>query len=140
MADINQRPVFALSPPDQRGVRTLVTGIPIACWRWIRDGKTVHFDLNRIGLPLQFMFFGGATHGSIRETLEGYSKEQGRAVLHDRATDYAINDLSDEGLAAGAAELRRLNRGGALDLDQLRQLYRAMRVADDAAAIERLQS
>lgn len=140
MSDINQRPVFALSPPDPRGTRTLIVGIPIACWHWIRDGKTVHFDLTSIGLPMQFMFFGGATHGSVREVLEGYGKEQGQAVLYDRAKDFAINDLSDEGLAAGAAELRRINREEALDLDQLRQLYRAMRVADDAAAMERLQS
>jgi hypothetical protein len=89
--DIEQKIVFGITPnPDERGTATLLIGIPAAAWEYMKDGKTHHFDLTSIGVPLQIMLYGAATHDEAMKHIEAHNRRLGVAMLDERRRDFSI--------------------------------------------------
>lgn len=67
----DQRVTVAIGEPMQgaAGPKTLIVGMPFGAWRYMKDGKTHHFDLSALGIPLQVMIFGGKDGDDVRRTL-----------------------------------------------------------------------
>lgn len=58
-ASDEERLVFAVAPPGANGgVTTVIIGIPLAAYEMMKDGKTQHADLGRVGIPVRFVLFG----------------------------------------------------------------------------------
>lgn len=90
MAEIEQKIVFAMAPPDARGTATVLLGIPKAAWEYMKDGKTHHFDLTRIGLPVQLMLYGAEDHDAALKAIEGALAVRGVAYDDRRREDFSI--------------------------------------------------
>ena len=63
--DKDQKCVFAITEDKQ----TVLLGIPIAAWEYMKDGKTHTFDLTSLGIPVKIILFGGLDQASIRAVL-----------------------------------------------------------------------
>jgi len=138
MAD-ERNPVFGLAPPLQTDQpATVIVGVSRACWQWIRKSRTVNFDLSAAGLPVQFVIFGAPSQADCRDLIQRVASADGqRAVLHDRMTDFTVNDVSEAALDAGEKMMRE--RSINITRPDLMVIFRAMRTADDDAAMNRLE-
>ena len=93
--NINERVVFAISPEGQGdGVPVVILGIPRGAWRYIRDGKTMTFDLNQgeHPVPVKIMMFGAETHAQIMELLDTAQKAIGNAYIDARNRDFSMKE------------------------------------------------
>ena len=87
----NEKVVFAVSPDGQEdGVPLLLVGVSEAAWEYMKDGKTHHFDLTLIGLPIKLMLFGAKDRAAVIETIETANNNRGVASLHLRDRDFGI--------------------------------------------------
>lgn len=88
---IEQKLVFAIAPQGQGdGVPILMVGVPRAAWLYMKDGKTHHFDLSKIGVPIKFMFFGCKDHADGMKMLEEAIASRGQAYLNKLNEDFSI--------------------------------------------------
>lgn len=59
--------------PVEAGVtgvpKYLLLGISKKAWEYMRKGKNHNFDLRRLGLPMQLILFGGATHDHLMDSI-----------------------------------------------------------------------
>lgn len=90
MADIKNKIVFALVPPDERGTVMLLLGVPEAAWEYMKDGKTHTFDMTALGLPLQLMLYGAKDHDAAKQVIDDYNATRGIAALDARREDFSI--------------------------------------------------
>jgi hypothetical protein len=74
--------------PD--GVPVLLVGVPAGAWEYMKDGKTHHFDLTRIGIPIKMMFFGAADHGAAMKLMEDAQRASNTPALDLRREDFSI--------------------------------------------------
>lgn len=88
---IDQKIVFAVSPEGQGdGIPLLIVGVPRGAWVYMRDGKTHHFDLSRVGVPIKLMLFGCKDHADGVKTLEAAIAARGQAYENRMNQDFAI--------------------------------------------------
>jgi hypothetical protein len=89
--NIEQKIVFAISPEGQGdGVPLLLVGVPRAAWVYMKDGKTHHFDLTSVGIPLKLMMYGAADHDAAMKVVQDAMAASGQAYLDERQTDFSI--------------------------------------------------
>jgi hypothetical protein len=89
--NIEEKLVFAISPEGQGdGVPLLIVGLPAGAWEYMRDGKTHHFDLTKLGLPVKMIFFGAENHDAAMKALQEGMKARGEAYLDERQRDFSI--------------------------------------------------
>lgn len=82
--------VFAISPGSGDGVPVVIVGIPVGAWDYMREGKTNHFDLTKVGLKCKFVMFGAATHDAALRALQAGASARGQPLLDERRTDFSI--------------------------------------------------
>lgn len=88
---VEEKLVFAISPEGQGdGVPLLIVGVPRGAWRYMRDGKTHHFDLTKVGIPVKMMFFGCKDHAAGMKVLEDAAKSRGQPYLNKLNEDFSI--------------------------------------------------
>jgi hypothetical protein len=88
---IEEKLVFAISPQGQGdGVPLLIVGLPALAWEYMKDGKTHHFDLTKIGLPVKMIFFGAENHDAAMKAIDAGMKARGEAYLDERQQDFSI--------------------------------------------------
>lgn len=93
--NIEQKCVFALSPQGTGdGAPLMIIGIPAGAWEYLKDGKTSHFDLTRVGLPVKLVLFGAESHDAAMKVLANGAKARGEAYLDERQRDFSIDGLS----------------------------------------------
>jgi len=85
--------VFAITA-DATGCAMLIMGIPEKAWDHMKDGKTNHLDLTKVGFPLKVIAFGGKDRGEIMRTIEAHNKSVGAATLYHPGRDYGIDGMS----------------------------------------------
>lgn len=91
MSDIETKMVFGISPQGQGdGIPVVLLGIPKGAWEFMKDGKTHHFDLTRLGVPVKMMLYGAKDHTEAMRVIEQCAAAQGEPLLDDRRTDYGI--------------------------------------------------
>jgi hypothetical protein len=99
--------VFALFTASD-GKPTLILGVPKLAWLYMKDGKTHHFDLSSIGIPLQLMLFGAKNSSQARQFIETGMKLRDQPFHADYDKDFAIQHPE----------------GGTTDVDLLRGVLR----------------
>jgi hypothetical protein len=88
---IEQKIVFANSPRGQGdGVTLLLVGVPRDAWVYMKDGKTHHFDLTQVGMPVKMILFGARNHDAAMAVLQESAKSRGEAYLDERRRDFSI--------------------------------------------------
>jgi hypothetical protein len=92
--NIEEKIVFALSPSDIGPILTL--GIPKAAWEYMKDGKTHHFDLTSIGIPVKLLLFGAESHDAAMKVLTKAAADQGVPLLDERQRDFSISEFNKE--------------------------------------------
>lgn len=91
VANIEQKLVFAISPEGSGdGVPMLLVGVPRDAWLYMKDGKTHHFDLSSIGIPIKLMMFGAKNHDAAMEVMQQAIAASGNAYLDERQKDFSI--------------------------------------------------
>lgn len=96
MSEIEDKMVFGVCPNGQGdGVPMVLLGIPAGAWEYMRDGKTHHFDLTRVGLPVKVMLFGAADHAAAIKVVHEHNKSLGLSTLDLRREDFSIHPLKD---------------------------------------------
>ena len=90
--NIEEKIVFAVTRTEHDGCPMLVIGIPKGAWEYMRDGKTHHFDLNRVGFPFKLMMFGADDHSAAVRVIEQAAANVGQPLLDMRREDFAIKD------------------------------------------------
>lgn len=88
----DKKMVFAVSKDGDEPM--LLLGIPAAAWEHMKDGKTHHFDLTNVGIPLKLMVFGGNSRAAIQGLIEDHNKRQGLATLYQPRKDFGIDGAS----------------------------------------------
>jgi hypothetical protein len=92
--NIEEKIVFGLSPsPGGDGVMLLL-GVPKGAWEYMKDGKTHHFDLSSVGVPIKLIMYGAETHDAAIKVIEEHNRSQGIAHLDERRRDFSIKDKS----------------------------------------------
>lgn len=71
----------------------LILGIPTQAWDYMKDGKTHHFDLTKIGLPVKLMLFGAENHDAAMKVLAAGAAANNEAYLDERRRDFSIDEL-----------------------------------------------
>lgn len=92
--NIEEKIVFALSSSRIGPILTL--GIPTAAWEYMKDGKTHHFDLTAIGIPVKLMLFGAESHDAAMKVLEKAAADNGVPLLDGRQQDFGIKEFGKE--------------------------------------------
>lgn len=87
-----EKMVFAVSKAGDEPM--LLLGIPAPAWDHMKDGKTHHFDLTKVGIPLKLMVFGGNTRTEIQAIIEEHNRRQGVATLYQPKKDFGIDGAS----------------------------------------------
>ena len=87
--NIEEKIVFGLSR-DFAGRTLLLLGIPAGGWEYMKDGKTSHFDLSSVGVPLQVIVYGGATHDEVKAAIDKHNASVGIPALDARRQDFSI--------------------------------------------------
>jgi hypothetical protein len=87
-----QKVVFAISYGDD-GVATVLLGIPVAAWEYMKNGDTHTFDLAKVGLPVQIMMFGGPDHDACLEMIKPFLAP---GHLDARNVDFGIKPKEDK--------------------------------------------
>ena len=91
VANIEQKLVFAISPQGTGdGVPMLLVGVPRDAWLYMKDGKTHHFDLSSIGIPIKLMMFGAKNHDAVMAVMNQAIAASGDAYLDERQKDFSI--------------------------------------------------
>lgn len=89
--NIEQKITFAICREGQGdGCPVLLLGIPRAAWVYMKEGKTHHFDLSSIGIPLKLMLFGAKDHDGAMATMQQAIAASGQAYLDERQRDFSI--------------------------------------------------
>lgn len=89
MAKPEEKMVFAISELD--GQPLIVLGIPEAAWEFMKDGKTHHFDLSKVGIPVKVMVFGGKDQAECLKVITDANAARGIATLSEPGKDYGID-------------------------------------------------
>lgn len=88
---IEERVVIGVAPDGQGdGAPLVLIGVPRGAWEYMRDGRTHHFDLTSIGLPVKFCLFGAPNHDAARKVIENHNAGLGLSTLDLRREDFAI--------------------------------------------------
>ncbi len=95
--DLEEKVVFGVSADAGDGVPLVVVGIPAGAWDYMRDGRTNHFDLTRIGLPIKLVLFGAADHATAKAAIEAGQAAAGEASLDLRREDFSIKPARSGG-------------------------------------------
>ena len=90
-----ERMVFALGR-DAAGEPMLILGVSQACWDYMKDGKTHHFDLTKAGLPMKLVVFGAPTRDACVKTIEAHNALAGAATLYQPGKDFGIDALGEK--------------------------------------------
>lgn len=91
VANIEQKLVFAISPTGQGdGVPLLLVGVPRDAWLYMKDGRTHHFDLSSVGIPIKLMMFGAKNHDEAMKVMQQAIASSGDAYLDERQKDFSI--------------------------------------------------
>lgn len=90
-----ERMVFALGR-DATGESMLILGVSQACWDYMKDGKTHHFDLAKAGLPMKLVVFGAPTRDQCVKTIEAHNARAGAATLFQPGKDFGIDSLREK--------------------------------------------
>jgi hypothetical protein len=86
--NIEEKLVFGISPTDTGA--DLLLGIPAGAWEYMKDGKTHHLDLSRLGIPIRIILYGAATHDAAMKHVEEHNRSLGLPILDERRTDFGI--------------------------------------------------
>ena len=84
-----EKMVFAVSKAGDEPM--LLLGIPASAWDHMKDGKTHHFDLTKVGIPLKLMVFGGNSRAEIQAIIEEHNRRQGISTLYQPGKDFGID-------------------------------------------------
>lgn len=57
--------VFGIAEDKQ----TVIIGVSPGAWEYMKDGMTHTFDLNKLGVPVKLILFGGKDQASIKALL-----------------------------------------------------------------------
>lgn len=99
MAGKEQNIIFAIAGPavgDDAAMNTIIIGIPRKAWEHMKDGKTHHLTLEKAGVPIQIVLFGGRDQDSCRNAIEQFNEQQGHATEDRSREDWGIPiDKSD---------------------------------------------
>src|ERR1700682_5614191 len=88
---VDQKIAFAISPGGQGdGVPMLIVGVPAGAWDYMKDGKTHHLDLTKIGVPVNCFFCGAKSHEAAMRVLQRGAAARGEATLDERRRDFSI--------------------------------------------------
>ena len=85
-----QKLVFGISPNDAAGTYDLLLQVSPECWGYMKDGKTHHLDLRKVGIPFRIMIAGCADRASAIKLIEDHNKSLGIATLREPGRDYGI--------------------------------------------------
>ena len=89
--NLDEKVVFGITPnPDAPGTATILIGIPAAAWDYMKDGKTHHFDLTSVGVPIQITLYGAETHDAALKLIEEHNRRQGMPYLDERRRDFSM--------------------------------------------------
>lgn len=93
----NEKLVFAVAPSGTGdNVPIVIVGVPADAWKYMSDGKTHHFDLTSVGLPVKFMLFGADDHDSALRVLQEAAAARGMPLQDLRRRDFSIKPGSTE--------------------------------------------
>ncbi len=91
MPKIQEKIVFGYSPPPgPDGKATIMIGIPRGAWEYMREGKTHQVDLDRVGIPLQFVLYGAKDHETAMQAIEDFIAGEGQSFEDRRREDFSI--------------------------------------------------
>lgn len=98
--NIEQKIVFAISREGQGdGAPILLVGVPRDAWIYMKDGKTHHFDLSPIGIPIKLMMFGEKNHDAVMKVMQEAIAASGQAYLDERQRDFSMKDKDGNSLS-----------------------------------------
>lgn len=86
---IEHKIVFGLG--DTAAGKLIMLGVPQGAWEYMSDGKTHTFDLNRAGIPVQIIMFGGATHDECMSVLQAAFAGADCTYADMRREDFSIH-------------------------------------------------
>ena len=75
---------------------TLIIGIPKAAWEYMKQGKTNHFSLEKLGIPVQIILYGANSHEEALKWIQHSATQQGIPLLDERRTDFSIPTFNDD--------------------------------------------
>ncbi|MGH8596001.1 MAG: hypothetical protein ACREXT_05020 [Gammaproteobacteria bacterium] len=81
--------VFAVSMDGDEPM--LLLGIPQAAWEYMRGGKTHHFDLTKVGVPIKLLVFGCKDRAEAVAHIETHNRKQGLSTLYQPGKDFGID-------------------------------------------------
>ncbi len=90
MSKPEEKIIFAISQDHENQTLLVMLGIPTAAWEYMKDGKTHTFDLQKAGLPVRLVLFGGRDLESIMKILKEDLQKQGIKVNDQRGKDFSI--------------------------------------------------
>lgn len=96
MTNIEKRLTFALIPGTADQPPTLVIGMTQAAFAAMQGGKFHHVDLEKVGIPLRLITFGGDDHDAIMKTLWGMTAAAGQPALDERRASFGIDGLDED--------------------------------------------
>jgi hypothetical protein len=94
--NIEEKIVFGLSR-DFAGRTLLLLGIPAGAWEYMKDGKTNQFDLSSVGVPIQVIVYGGATHDEVKGAIDKHNASVGLPAVDLRREDLSIKPAGESG-------------------------------------------
>jgi hypothetical protein len=90
MSKPEEKVLFAISTDHKDQTPIVLFAIPTAAWEYMKDGKTHTFDLNKAGLPVRVVLFGGKDSESLLKILKQDLAKQGIRVEDRRSEDFSI--------------------------------------------------
>lgn len=69
---------------------TLLLGVPNGAWQYMKDGKTNHFTLESLGIPIRIIMYGAETHEKAMGFIHESAAKLGIPLLDERRKDFSI--------------------------------------------------
>ena len=89
--DIEQKIVFGVSYEGQGdNIPVILIGVPVGAWDYMKDGKTSHFDLTSVGVPIKLILFGAEDHTGAMKLIEEHNRRLRLPYLDERRRDFSI--------------------------------------------------
>ena len=87
---------YASAQETEDGVPLVMIGVPEGAWDHIKDGKTNHFDLTPVGLPVKFIIYGGKTPEDCAAIIVKWNDAAGHETVDTRDRDLGIKFPKDQ--------------------------------------------
>lgn len=91
--DHKAKPVFAYTETPTGPI--MIVGMTTASWEYCKDGKTLTFDLDSVGIPLKLVIFGAENHEKAIEVIQTHNAFQEKSMIDVRDQDLGIKKPSE---------------------------------------------